>query len=114
MKQIDFCCMCFIHDDVTHNTVMNGDVWCKQLINVFKGQFPEMNLTLGGNAADFGIGQVPRLDMFLLKEDIANLAMMSYEESVRDYSFFSNPNIVNLYFEDFARAFTIFSSMFRI
>ena len=67
---------------------MNGDVWCKQLINVFKGQFPEMNLTLGGNAADFGIGQVPRLDMFLHEEDVANLAMMSYEESIRDYSFF--------------------------
>ena len=93
---------------------MNGDVWCKQLINVFKGKFPEMDLTIGGNAADFGIGQVPRLDMFLHEEDVANLAMMSYEESIRDYSFFSNLDIVNLYFEDSSRAFTIFSGMFRI
>ena len=52
--------------------------------------------------------------MFLLEEDVANLAMMSYEESIRDYTFFSNPDIVNLYFEDAARAFTIFSGMFHI
>ena len=73
-----------------------------------------MNLTFGGDATNFGMEKYPRLDMFLLEEDVANLAMMSYEESIRDYSFFSTPNIVNLYFEDSARAFTIFSSMFRI
>ena len=38
-KQIDWCCICFVHDDVTHNTVNNGDVWCKQIVKVFKEKF---------------------------------------------------------------------------
>ena len=65
-----------------------------------------MNLMFGGKAANIGIIMPSRLDLFLLEEDIANLAMMSYEESIRDYSFFSNLDIVNLYFGDSSRAFT--------
>ena len=72
-----------------------------------------MKMTFGGNSANFGLGQ-PSLDYFLLEEDVANLAMMSYEESIRDYSFFSNPKIVHQYFSDTSRAFTIFSGMFLI
>ena len=84
------------------------------LVNVFKEKIPNMDLTFGGNTANFGLIIPSRLDLFLLEEDVANLAMMSYEESIRDYSFFSNLDIVNLYFEDSSRAFTIFSGMFRI
>ena len=73
-----------------------------------------MDLTFGDNTANFGLNIPSRLDLFLLEEDVANLAMMSYEESIRYYSFFSNLDIVNLYFEDSFRAFTIFSGMFRI
>lgn len=93
---------------------MNGDVWCRQIVKVFKGKNPEMDLTFGGDAANFDIGQVPRLDMFLLEEDVVNLAMMSYKESISDYSHFSNPANVNLHFEDSTRVFTIFSGMFCI
>ena len=113
-KQMDFCCICFIRDDVNQNTVTNGDVWCTNLVNVFNSKFPIMELAFGGNTANFGLEMPSRLDLFLLEEDVANLAMMSYEESIRDYSFFENLDIVNLYFEDSARAFTIFSGMFRI
>ena len=73
-----------------------------------------MNLEFGGNTANFSVMTPSRLDMFLLDEDVANLAMMPYEESIRDHSFFSNSEIVNLYFEDSARAFTIFSGMYGV
>ena len=66
------------------NTVTNGDVWCTNLVNVFNDKFPQMELAFGGNTTNI----VSRLDLFLLEEDVANLAMMSYEESIRDYSFF--------------------------
>ena len=87
-KQMDFCCICFIRDDVEQNTVTNGDVWCTNLVNVFNDKFPLMELAFGGNTANFGLNMPSRLDLFLLEEDVANLAMMSYEESIRDYSFF--------------------------
>ena len=111
---MDYCCILFIRDNVADNTVQNADAWCTNLVRVFSEKFPNMNLTFGGNAANFGLSQPSSLDLFLLEEDVANLAMMSYEESIRDYSFFSNPEIVHQYFSDTSRAFTIFSGMFLI
>ena len=70
------------------NTELHGNVWCANLVNAFNEKNPQMNLTFGGNAANFGIIMPPRLDLFFLEEDVANLAMMSYEESIRDYYFF--------------------------
>ena len=113
-KKIDFCCLLFVRDNVSDNTVLNGDSWCTNLVRKFSKHFPAMNLTFGGNAANFAVKQPSSLDFFLLQEDVANLAMMAYEESIRDYSFFSNPEIVHLYFDDASRAFTIFSGMFHI
>ena len=99
---------------VGHNPVTNGDVWWTNLVNVFNEKNLNMDLTFSDNTTNFGLNMPSRLDLFLLEEDVANLAMISYEESIRDYSFFSNLDIVNLYFEDSSRAFTIFSGMFRI
>ena len=48
-----------------------------------------MDLTFGGNTANFGVTIPTRLDYFLLEEDVANLAMMSYKEGIRDYYFFN-------------------------
>ena len=50
-----------------------------------------MDLTFGSNTANFGLNIPSRLDLFLLEEDVANLVMMSYEESIRDYSLFQTP-----------------------
>ena len=50
-----------------------------------------MNLTFGGNATNFALKQSSSLEFFLLQEDVANLSMMAYEESIRDYSFFLIP-----------------------
>ena len=47
-----------------------------------------MDVTFGGDAANFGMVQVPRLRMFLLEKDVANFAMMLYEETIRAYYFF--------------------------
>ena len=71
-----------------------------------------MALTFGGNTANFGLKQPAWI--FLLQEDVANLAVMAYEDSVRDYSFFSNSEIVRLYFNDATMEFTVFSGMFHI
>ena len=45
-----------------------------------------MALTFGGNTANFGLKQPAWI--FLLQEDVANLAVMAYEDSVRDYYLF--------------------------
>ena len=73
-----------------------------------------MKMTFGGNTDSSGLGQPSGLDYFLLEEDVAYLAMISYRESIRDYSFVSNPGTIHLYFKDAIRALTIFSGMLRI
>ena len=73
-----------------------------------------MNLMIGGNAVNFGLRELSSLESFLFQEDVANLAMMAYEESIRRYSFFSDPEIIDLYFNDTSREFTIFGKMFHI
>ena len=37
------------------------------------------------------------LENSLLPKDVANLAMLAYNESIRDYSFFLNSEIVGMY-----------------
>ena len=54
------------------NTGLHGNVWCANLVRIFNEKFPQMNLTFGGNTANFGIIMPSRLDLFLLEEDVAN------------------------------------------
>ena len=113
-KKMKFCCLIFVRDNVSDNTSLNGDAWCTNLVRKFSRHFPDMTLTFGGNAANFGVIPPSSLELFFLTEDVANLAMLAYEDSIRDYSFFSNPELVNMYFNDASTAFTIFRNMFHI
>ena len=76
---------------MTDNTVQNGDSWCTNLVRAFSNHFPRMNLMVGGSTANFALKQPSSLDSFFLEEDIANLAMMVYEESIRDHYCFQIP-----------------------
>ena len=113
-KSIDFSCLIFVRDDVSDNTIQKGDLWCTNLVHKLLKHFPDMNLTFRGIAANFGLMPPSSLDLFLLAEDVANLAMLAYEDSIRDYSFFSNPDIVRMYFNHPNATVTIFQKMFRI
>ena len=111
---MNYCCIIFVRDNVSDNTSHNGDAWCTNLVRKFTKYFPEIKLTFRGNTANFGAKPPSSLDLFLLSEDVANLAMLAYEDNIRDYSFFSNPALVSMYFKDASTAFTLFHNMFRI
>ena len=54
--------------------------------------------TFGGNVACYGSSVRPSLDMEFLTEDVVNLAMMSYQASIEDSSFFDDSDLVSKYF----------------
>ena len=53
-KNMNYCCIIFVRDNVSDNTSHNGDAWCTNLVRKFAKYFPETRLTFRGNAANFG------------------------------------------------------------
>ena len=94
--------------------IEKGDLWCNNLVRKFSKDFLDMNSMFGGNAAKFGLSPPSSLDLFLLPEDVANLAILAYKESIKDHSLFSNPEIVRMYFNDANTAITTLKKMFHI
>ena len=74
----------FVCSNVEENTMEHGDAWCRNLVGQFHKSFPHMKLKFGGRAETL----CKSLDERFLKEDVANLAMLSYEASIRDGNFF--------------------------
>ena len=97
-------------DNVEENTVANGDAWCNNLISQFKKFPPHMSLTFGGYYNKVWTA----LDEKFLQEDIANLAMLSYKDPIRDGSFFPDEGLLVLYFKNTVNPRAIFKKLFGI
>ena len=53
------------------------------------------------------------LDVQFLTEDIVNLAMMSYLDSIKDFTFFDDKILVSKYFQFTTKVRQFFSKMFE-
>ena len=54
------------------------------------------------------------LDSKFLAEDVANLAMMAYRESIVDNSFFEDNVLINQYFQYCPNVQQLFSDLFGV
>ena len=54
------------------------------------------------------------LNDYFLTEDVANLAMMGYEESIRNGGFFQDVDLVKKYFGFHSNVLGIFNNMYGI
>ena len=78
------CSALFLFVTTSHkNTVPNGDTRYTNLVYQFSVVFSSMKVTYGGYVG----GHVSILDEKFLQEDVANLSMLSYENSIKDSSF---------------------------
>ena len=74
----------FIYSNVEENKMAHRNAWCTNFVDQFHKPFSHMKLKFGDRAETV----CTSLDERLLKEDVANLAMLSYEASIRDGNFF--------------------------
>ena len=102
-----------VYEDVVDNTDENATAWCKNIIRTLDEVF-QVRIQFGGNAADSGIPVPTSLNSYFLTEDVANLAMMGYEESIRDKNFFQDIDLVKKYFGFHSNVPGIFQNMYGI
>ena len=69
-----------------------------------------MKLKFGGRAETL----CKSLDERFLNEDVANLAMLSYEDSIKGGSFFPDKNLLAFYFKNTVNPPVVFQSLFLI
>ena len=69
-----------------------------------------MSLTFGGYSSKIWTA----LDEKFLQEDVANLAILSYEVPIREGSFFSDEGLLALYFKNTVNPRAIFKNLFHI
>ena len=96
-NEMTICSLVTVRDKVCDNTEANGNIWCTNLVHLLNKNF-NLGITFGGNAARYGSSVRPSLDMEFLTEDVVNLAMMSYQASIEDSSFFDDSDLVSKYF----------------
>ena len=82
---MDFHCIVYVFNNISDNTDHNGKSWYTNLFYQFSKQFHDMKLTFDGNVKEYRITSPPTLENFILLEDIANLAMLAYEESIKHH-----------------------------
>jgi len=85
---MDVTCFVYVYEDTSENTIENGDEWCRHLIAKFNLRFPDLCIAFGGNAAASGTTYRTSLYQEFLKDNVAGLAMMVYEEEIRDHTYF--------------------------
>ena len=86
-----------IRQDVEENTEQNGNAWCNMLVREINQQF-DVKIAFGGNASVYGAVDMTSLDSQFLTDDVVNLALMSYQDSIENGSFFLDTVLVNQYF----------------
>jgi len=72
----------------------------------------DVKLSVGGNAARYGMRKHKSLDTQFLTEDVVNLALMSYQESIEDGSFFHDTELVSEYFSHTTDVLGLFAKLF--
>ena len=112
-KQMDVKGIVYLFDTVKECNEQNCNMIATNLIREASSTF-KIRISLGGNAAKFGGEVFTSLDSKFLTEDVANLAMMSYRESILDKSFFEDNVLVNSYFHYCADVQQLFSDIFGV
>lgn len=103
----------YIFDSIADNNTHNCDSLCTNLIREAGSTF-KVKIGMGGNAANFGAPLLKSLDSKFLAEDVANLAMMAYRDSITDHSFFQDDDLVNQYFQYCPNVKHLFSNIFSV
>ena len=101
-----------VHESVSDNTDVNAAAWSKNIIKILGDVF-KVKVIYGGNAGDT-VPVPTSLNDFFLTEDVANLAMMGYEESIRNGGFFQDVDLVKKYFGFHSNVLGIFQNMYGI
>ena len=101
-----------VHESVSENTDVNAAAWSKNIIQILGDVF-NVKVVYGGNAGD-SVPVPTSLNDYFLTEDVANLAMMGYEESIRDGGFFQDVDLVKKYFGFHSNVLGIFQNMYGI
>ena len=86
-KTMKFSCIVSIRDDVAENTEQNGSAWCHMLVREINEKF-DVEIAFRGNASHYGADDMSSLDSQFLTHDVVNLALMSYQDSIENGSFF--------------------------
>ena len=112
-KSMNVSCIVSVDDKVSENTDLNGDKWCTMLVREMKEHFG-IKIAFGGNSAHYGMNLHTSLDSQFLTEDVANLALMSYQESVADGSFFEDDDLIGQYFAFTTDVRGLFDDLFGV
>ena len=103
----------FVHEDVANHTDEYADSWCRNITTILNKTF-QLEIHYGGNAA-FHQFPIPKsLEDLFSAEDVANLAMMSYEESIFNGAFANDRELFKKYFTHEANGRDVFRKVFNI
>lgn len=86
-----------VHSDIGQHNDLQDKQWAKHLVSILNNNF-KLRLGFGGNAQDFGSPTPTCMEEVFLTEDVANLVMIAYEDSVKNLSFFDDMELVSKYF----------------
>ena len=106
-------CIVSVVGKVSENTDANGDAWCTILVCKIKEHFG-IRISFGGNSANYGMSLHMSLDSQFLTEDVANLALMSYQDSISDGSIFEDHELVQQYFAHTTDVRGLFDDLFGV
>ena len=96
-KWMNVSCIVGIRDNAKDNTEVNGVAWCKYLVLASNINF-DVKIAYGGNAARYGMEVHHSLDSQFLTDDVANLAFLSYQDSIENGNSFEDSQLLPEYF----------------
>ena len=96
-KWMNVSCIVGIRDNTEDNMKVSGDAWCNHLVRAINTNF-DVKIAYGGNAARYGMEVHQSLDSQFLTDDVANLALLSYQDLNENGSFFEDDQLVFEYF----------------
>lgn len=102
-KSVNMSSIVVTKDSVLESTEANGDTWCNTLVCKIKEKF-DVRIFFGGNAVRYGIST----------HNVANLALMSYQELIEDISFFHDDELFAQYISFTTDVHDLFDELFSI
>ena len=102
-----------VHNDVECNNHSFANNWTRELVATLNQRF-NANIYYGGDAGSQHFPVPTSLDQLFEVEDVANLAMVAYKDSIRNGSFFDNIELFCKYFKDPANGRAVINNAFGI